>query len=133
VIKALLAPGMPDRRAEKSEQNRKVENRPKDHYVSAHEQQRGSPMKRRRYQKRSDELRKVYAVLSDVDNVTEQDLRSIEISIFHGADRRYLDQIINRARQYLERKDQSDASEFSDWFISEVPAFKERFGRELGL
>jgi hypothetical protein len=90
-------------------------------------------MKRNRYQKRSDELRKVRAVLLDIDNVSEQELRSIDVSIFHGAERSCLDQIITNARQYVGRKGQSDASELSDWFVSKADAFQARFGRELGL
>ena len=90
-------------------------------------------MKRNRYQKRGAELRKVRAILSDIDNVSEKELRSIDVAIFYGADRSRLDQIITRALQYLGRKDQPDASELADWFVSEADAFQERFGRESGL
>ena len=90
-------------------------------------------MKRNRYQKRSAELRKVRAVLSDIENVSEKELRSIDVTIFYSADRRCLEQIITRALQYLERKDKSDESELLDWFISKADAFQERFGRDLDL
>jgi hypothetical protein len=36
-------------------------------------------MKRNRYQKRGAELRKVRAILSDIDNVSEKELRSIDV------------------------------------------------------
>jgi hypothetical protein len=53
-------------------------------------------MKRNRLQKRADELRKVRDILSDIDNVSEKGLRNIDVSIFHGDERRCLDEIINR-------------------------------------
>ena len=90
-------------------------------------------MKRNRYQKRRAELRKVRAVLSDIENVSDKELRSIDVKIFYGAEHRCIEEIINRAVQYLERKDQSNESELLDWFISKADAFQKRFGRDLDL
>jgi len=87
----------------------------------------------KRYQKRADELRKVWGILSDIDNVSEKELRNIDVSIFHGDERRCLDEIINRASQYLELKHKSDTDELGDWFVSKAEAFEKRFRQALSL
>jgi hypothetical protein len=90
-------------------------------------------MKRNRYQKRGDELRKVRDTLSDIDNVSEEHLRNIDVSIIYGDDRRCVDEIMNRASQHLALKDQPDSDELAEWFVSMAEAFEKRFRQELSL
>jgi hypothetical protein len=90
-------------------------------------------MKRNHYQKRADELRKVRDIFSDIDNASEKELRNIDLSIFYGDDRRCLDEIVNRASQYLELKQHSDTDELGDWFVSKAEAFEKLFRQELRL
>ena len=86
-------------------------------------------MKRTRLEMQADEQRKIYDVLSDVDNASKEDLESIVTSIFPGEERRCFEEIKSRAFQYLERKNQSDADELADWFVSKADKFRERFGK----
>jgi hypothetical protein len=70
-------------------------------------------MKRTRPEMQADERRKIYHVLSDVDNASKEDLESIVTSIFPGEERRCFEEIKSRAFQYLERKNQADADELA--------------------